>query len=143
VIFERLGDTLHPADQDAKDWLLSSQEGDRLTLEAVSREEVRTTQQGKAIEVYCRLLADALNAAGYDMKAFPWRQGLDVPWTQSAIKERFWKPTQDAMLGKKSSTQLQPKEVNVIYEAVDAAISDRTGVHVEFPNKDWGCPFGA
>lgn len=135
--FVRMGDTLHPADDEAVAWLVNAQEGDELHLAAGTR----TTQQRKAIEVYCRLLADALNAAGFDMRTFPWREGLSVPWTQTAIKEKFWKPTQDAMLGKESSTQLETKEVNVIYEAVDAAISSRTGVHVEFPSKD-GPPLG-
>ena len=105
----------------------------------------RTEQQQKAIEVYCRELAEALNDAGYEMKAFfkAASSKVDIPWTQESVKEILWKNVQkpatiseDFPEGKKSTTQLETMEVDRVYSILDRHISSSVGVHVEFPSEE-------
>lgn len=101
-----------------------------------SKDGTRTSKQQAAIEVYCRLLAEALNEAGYDMIAFPWREGVEVPWSQATVKDKLWRPLQEVVLGKKSTTKLDKPEVNEIYEILARDMARRCGVSVPFPSKD-------
>ena len=98
----------------------------------------RTDQQRKAIEVYCRELAEALNDSGYEMKAVLAVKHVDVPWTQERVKDVLWKPLQEIVTEdhKKSTTQLDISEVDRVYSILDRHISSNFGVHVEFPSKD-------
>ncbi len=132
MIFTRLGDTLHPADEEAKLWLLKSSEGDQIGLEA----KPRTPKQNSSLWKYCTQLAEALNAAGFDLRTFPFRDGLEIPFTKESVMSTFWRPIQDAMYDKESTRKLSTVEMQKVYEAVDRAISSRAGVHVEWPCLD-------
>ena len=125
-------DSIQPYDEEAAAYVANLQEGDMLEL----IESKRTGLQNKAMWVYCTKLAGALNAAGFDMRSFPFRDGLSIPWTKHSVMSVFWKPVQSASLGKESTRELNTKQVNQVYEAVDLAISQRTGVHVPFPCKE-------
>ena len=54
------------------------------------REKQRTTTQNKALHVYCGLVADALNDAGFDMRRFI-KPEIDIPWSMVSVKEHLWK----------------------------------------------------
>ena len=130
--FEVLGDTLHPSDDEAVAWLANAQERDAVELKAGTR----TNPQNNSIHLYCQLLADALNDAGYDMRTFPFKDGLSVPWSKDTVKRVFWIPVQESQVGTEHTRQLTTKEVNVVYEALDRAMSQKVGVHVEFPSRE-------
>jgi hypothetical protein len=132
VIFTRLGDTLHPADEEAKLWLLHAQEGDQIGLEA----KPRTPKQNSSLWKYCTLLAEALNAAGYDLRTFPFKDGLEIPFTKTSVMDVFWRNIQEAMYGTDSTRKLSTTDMQKVYEAVDRAISTRAGVHVEWPSME-------
>lgn len=95
----------------------------------------RTDQQRKGIEVYCKLLADAFNDGGYDMKAVLTHKAIDVPWKQDRIKDILWRSIQIALLNKESTTELDPNEVSQVYEVLDRWTSEKLGIHVEFPDR--------
>ena len=95
----------------------------------------RTSQQNKALHKYFTLLADELNAAGYDMRK-TLQESIDIPWTPTNIKSFLWKPVQEAMLEKESTTELTTKDIDMIYDVINKTIGERTGVHVPFPSKD-------
>ena len=97
---------------------------------------VRTVKQQAAIEVYCRELAEALNDAGYEMKAVLAVKHVDIPWTQERVKDVLWKPIQEAATDKKSTTQLDTMEVDRVYSILDRHISSNFGVHIEFPSEE-------
>jgi len=93
----------------------------------------RTPQQRKAIEVYCRKLADALNNAGYTVNDQVVLR-LPVSWTQENIKELMFKQIMTALYPEKeSTTQLDTDEVSEVYENLNLAVSERTGVSVAWP----------
>lgn len=97
----------------------------------------RTDQQRKAIEVYCRMLSQCLNIAGYDQrKVFDlMKDGVEIPWSKETAKDNLWKPVQDAMFKKKSTTELEPEEVNKVYEVLNRWTGEKLGITVEFPNR--------
>lgn len=135
--FVKFGDahevgSLQPADEEARIWLMQAKHNDEIELAAGRR----TPAQLRAIWLYCERLAEALNAAGFDQINYPFRDGLSIPFSKSSVMEIFFRPVMDALTGKKSTGALSIKEVNEIYEALDKAMSERTGVRVEFPSND-------
>jgi hypothetical protein len=101
-------------------------------------ERQRSGQQRKAIEVYCRELARALNDAGMDQRAVMahMREGFEIPWSQERVKDVLWREVQRAMLGKESTTQLSREEVAKVYEPLNRWTSSTLGVGVPFPERE-------
>lgn len=97
--------------------------------------EQRTIQQNKALHKYYRELAEALNAAGLDMKTVL-KPEIEIPWTQESVKNHLWRPVQKIMESKESTTELDTRDVSAIYDVVDRHIASKFGVHVEFPSDE-------
>ena len=92
----------------------------------------RTLKQNSALHLYFSNLAEELNDAGFDMKK---TIRVDIPWTPYTVKEYLWRPLQEAYLLKRSTTELdKQKEIDEVYDILNRVISERTGVHVPFPN---------
>ena len=100
------------------------------------RKRKATPKQRAAIEVYCRLLSEALNDAGIEMKTFFKVKVVDIPWSQARVKDLIWRQVQQPMTGKKSTRQLDVVEVSEIYNVVQRHIAENFGVHVEFPSEE-------
>ena len=95
--------------------------------------EPRTNQQNKALHLYFTLLAEALNAAGFDMKK---TIKIDIPWTAMTVKEYLWRPVMNTYLQKKSTTKLNKQvDIDEVWEIINREIGQRTGVFVEFPSR--------
>jgi len=98
--------------------------------------KARTVQQNKALHKYCELLAEALNDAGYEMKAVLAVKQVDIPWNKDRVKDVLWKPLQEAMTGKESTTELSTTDPSEIYNVLDRHISSNFGIHVEWPSEE-------
>lgn len=96
----------------------------------------RTAQQNKSLHKYCELLAEALNDAGYEMKAVLAVKSVDVPWSKDTVKEVLWRPIQEAVTGKSSTTELNTVEPSEVYAILDRHISQNFGVHIEWPSEE-------
>lgn len=92
----------------------------------------RTDQQNKALHKFFSLLADKMN-----------EQGLEIPhvihtsiwWTPHDVKERLWKPLQEAMYGKASTTELDKHwEIDKVYDQLMKILGERGVEFVDFPN---------
>lgn len=106
-----------------------------VTVEVIT-DKTRTKKQNSAMWKYCEKLARALNEAGYDMRTFPWKEGLSIPFSKTSCMEVFWRPVMDAMAGHESTTDQSTKDVQAVYLAVDRAISTKTGVTVAWPCRE-------
>lgn len=95
----------------------------------------RTSQQNKAINLYCRQLAEALDAAGYSVMEVM-RHDAEIPWSEELAKDLLWRTVQRAMFGKESTTELDKQEVSEVYEVVNRHIAQTKGVSVPFPSED-------
>ena len=92
----------------------------------------RTDLQRKAKHLYFKLLADALNDAGYTIRK-TLRNDFDLAWTPGAIKELIWRPVQEAMTGKVSTTEINTVEVSQIYEIINLNMAEKFGISIEWP----------
>lgn len=97
--------------------------------------EQRTIQQNKSIHKYFELLAEELNMAGLDMRIVL-KPSYQIWWTPESIKNNIWKPVQEAMYKKQSTTELTRKEVDKVYEQINYIIGEKWGVSVPFPSNE-------
>lgn len=93
----------------------------------------RTVQQNKALHVLFRLLANALNEAGLDMRK-TLKPGVEIPWGAKAVKEYLWRPVQQAQLQKNSTTELTTKEIDEVFDTLNRHLGEKFGLHVQFPS---------
>ncbi len=89
-----------------------------------TQEQVRTEQQQKALEVYCRKVAKFLNDRGLLMQAIVLNRVIKVRWTQDAVKDGIWRPLQIALTEKVSSTEPSPAQYPLIYEQMCAVLAE-------------------
>jgi predicted restriction endonuclease len=94
----------------------------------------RTDRQNRALHLFFRMVADELNAGGYDVQIVL-KEKLGVDWTPALVKEILWKTAQRWILQKKSTTELNKSEdITKIYEHLNRHISEKFGVHIPFPH---------
>ena len=110
----------------------AEQKGIRVKIET----GLRTHQQNNALQLYCRLLAEALNDAGYDMKKTLAKSASpDIPWTQDLVREIIWKRIQKATIGKSSTTLAKTNEYDKVYDVVNRFTATRFGISIPFPSR--------
>lgn len=95
----------------------------------------RTLSQNASCHLYFKLLADELNAAGYDVRK-TLKHDMAIPWNEKLVKELIWRTVQNAHMGDSSTTRLNTKQVSEIYEIINRYTAERFGVHVSFPEKE-------
>ena len=93
----------------------------------------RTPLQNKAEHKYFELLADALNAAGHDMR-HTLKEDIDIPWSKETVKEYLFKPIMKAMFDIDSTADLTTVQTNDVYEVLNRHTASKLGVSVEFPS---------
>ena len=95
----------------------------------------RTNAQNNSIHLYLEHVADALNREGHTLqdvvKAIKKAQ---IRPTKNALKEVVWKPLQEIILGKGSTTTLEKGEVDQVYEMMNAFIGREFQIHIPFPH---------
>ena len=102
---------------------------------SLSTGKQRTATQNASLHKYFTLLAEALNAAGYDMRR-TLKHDIDIPWTMEAVKEHLWKPLQEAMTKERSTAKVERKDYSMIYDVLSRHLSQKLGVFVSWPSKD-------
>lgn len=79
-----------------------------------------TRQQQKALHLFFRQLADTLNQNGLTMSVILQKFVLDIPATETNVKELIFRPLMEALYGKHSTTELLRKgEIDGIYDAIN------------------------
>lgn len=101
----------------------------------------RTDAQRKAIELYCRIVAQSLAQEGHTLQDVVAQiRRVEILPTQALIKEIVWNGISKAMLEKPSSTMLEKSEVTLVYEAMNKWLGQTFGIHVPFPTVDHDAP---
>jgi hypothetical protein len=93
----------------------------------------RTLKQNNTLHLYLSMLATELNDSGNDMRKVL-KPTVDIPWSTDTCKRFLWKPIQEVMMDKKSTTELTTDELDKIYKVLDRHVSEKCGIHVEFPS---------
>lgn len=130
--FRRVCGQLIPVCPEALALYHSLANGDVIDLE-VSVKRKRTHAQNASLHLWCKLMADALNAAGIDILSFPWKEGIELPWTKEEVKDRLWRPVQKAMTGEEHTSKATTLDYQAVYEVLNRKIASETGIHVPWP----------
>ncbi len=94
----------------------------------------RTGQQNRALHLYITKLAEALDESGHDM-----REVIKLPIKPTAenVKENMVRPVMIALYPEiKSTTDLDTKQMQELYEVLNRATGERLGIYVEWPCLD-------
>lgn len=94
----------------------------------------RTSQQRKALELYCKLLAESLNASGYDMRQVL-KPEIDIPWTQESVKNHIWRPIMKTMYNIDHTPDMTTDMVDKIHDVINRHLSKYIE-HVPFPSHE-------
>jgi hypothetical protein len=98
-------------------------------------DKLRTKKQNNALHKYLGLLSEALNEAGYDMRTVL-KPEVDIPWNKEMAKKFLWKPIQEVLTGKESTTEPTTVEYQEVYKVLDKHISEKFGIHIEWPHDE-------
>ena len=97
----------------------------------------RTLTQSNALHLWFRQVAEAMNDKGVDMQALMKAKKVSVPVTETIVKEVIWQPIEEVMIGEKSTTKLETKDVSMIYDVLNKHLAENfDGLHVPFPSYD-------
>ena len=91
----------------------------------------RTSKQNNAIHASLRRLARSLNDAGYGV-AHPLKPELEIPYTESSVKELLLKPIMKAMYDADSTSKLDTEQVGKVMGVMLNRVAELTGVVEEF-----------
>lgn len=92
----------------------------------------RTLRQNRGIHAYLTEVAEQLAAGGHDMKTIL-KEGVPIEPTLQLVKKYMWMPVQFAITGKSESTsELNRKEVNEVYEQLAKLLVEKYGIDIRF-----------
>lgn len=96
----------------------------------------RTDTQNRSMHLLFTQIAEALDREGHTVqdvtKAI---KRAEIRITPEIVKEVIWKPLQEVMYGKKSTTELEKHEVDRVYEVLNFWLAQNfNGLHVPFPS---------
>ncbi len=94
-----------------------------------------TRRQQKAMHLYFRMLANALNEGGYTVPVVL-RKAVEIDWNETLIKEIVWRGVQKKKIGKESTTKLTREELDSVFEEINRFFGQEFGVHVPFPSEE-------
>lgn len=96
--------------------------------------EKRTLNQNAALHLFFEHLAQTLNDGGFTVQLVL-QQRPEVEWNKDLIKKLLWRPFQQAVLGKESTTELRKREdIDKVYDELNRFVSQFFGTTVEFPS---------
>lgn len=101
--------------------------------------ETRTSQQRKALWLWCGQCAEAMNEKSFDMRAII-RQDVEIAWSKDSFMEYIFKPLMKVKFNKKSTNELlKSGEMDDIIDIIVKLIAERTKGEVIvpiFPSQD-------
>ena len=95
--------------------------------------KTRTNQQNRSLHLFCKQVADELNAAGLDMEK-TLKHGTAVPWTMELVKALIWSVVQEAITGEAATSKQKRDAYGQVYEIVNRHLGSTFGVHVAWPS---------
>lgn len=96
----------------------------------------RSSQQNRALHLLFQNIAFELNRIGVEF-TYNGIKGMEIQttYTPEIVKEFIWKPLQNALLKKESTTQLTTQDINMIFEILGKWFSEK-GVVIDFPSAE-------
>jgi len=92
----------------------------------------RSLKQNAALHLYFEKVGETLNEAGLDMRKVL-KPEINIPWTKQTVKDFLWRPVQQIMVKKESTTELDRTEIDPIFDTVNRHLS-KFGIRQPFPS---------
>ena len=93
----------------------------------------RTPRQNNSMHLWFEEVARELNDRGIDMRVLV--KDLQVSHTKESVKG-IWKAIAEAKYGKESTTQLDSKEIDEIYDEMNRLLAMHD-IHISFPSNEY------
>ena len=95
----------------------------------------RTELQNRALHLYFEWVARELQNQGQTMQDVVKKLTFtEITPTKNSVKEMIWRPIQETVVSKKSTTELSKHEVSEIYDIISMFLSKQFGISLPFPN---------
>jgi len=107
-----------------------------LMLDQKAIKDTVSSVQFRALHLFFKWLAEALNEAGIDFQYHDLINEVPVSimYTKELVKERIWKPIQKTMFDIDSTKDLETRMINDILDVLTLWFAER-GIPIKFPNK--------
>ena len=104
-------------------------------LKVTKTRKNRTIKQNRALHLLFKHIAIELNRLGLTFN-YTGLKGLEMemPYTESLVKETIWRPIQITMFEIESTIDLITSQINSILDVLTKFFGDR-GVQINFPSK--------
>lgn len=97
----------------------------------------RSNRQNKALHTYLTLIARELENQGQTMNGVVKLLGtIEIPPTKESVKTIIWKPIQNTLYSKKSTTELTTAEVTKVYEVMSQFLANQFQISIPFPSEE-------
>lgn len=97
------------------------------------RTDKRSVLQNRSLHLFCKQVAEALNAKGLGVTAV---LKPEIQFSTITIKELLYKPILTALRGKESTTMINTQEMSDVYDIMNKALSEKFDLHVPFPSQE-------
>ena len=96
----------------------------------------RSSQENRALHVLFQNIAYELNRLGL-VFTFRGIKGMEIAttYTPDIVKNFLWKPLQDALVKKESTTQLTHNDIGLIFEILGKWFAEN-GIEISFPSME-------
>jgi hypothetical protein len=101
----------------------------------IEPDQNRSGKQNSALQVYCGLVAKALNDSGQERRLKTPAGEAMVPWNKDSVREHYWRPLQIAITGEVSTTAATRKQYPEIYDVMNRHLGESKGIHLPWPVK--------
>lgn len=98
-----------------------------------NEDKQRTLKQNRALHLMFTQLADELNDHGLDMRK-TLKPEIDIPWSGKTIKEYLWRPIMKAQLNIESTTEMNTKDIDKVFDTINKHLAEKFGLEIEFPS---------
>src|SRR5688572_26314644 len=105
-------------------------------MNATDNTPKRTDRQNRSIHAYLNMIAHELQNQGQTLQDVVKKVSFaEITPTTQSLKEILWRPIQETVVGKKSTTELSTAEVNQVYEIISMFLSKQFGISLPFPDE--------
>lgn len=103
--------------------------------DAVIKESTITPRQRRSLELWLRMVAEALNESGSSVQLVLSKK-MDIEWSHDLVKELLWRPAQEAIALVTSTKDLPKQEkIDLIRDHLMRHLGEKFGLeHIDWPH---------
>lgn len=99
--------------------------------------KTRTARQNRALHLYCGMVAEALNENDFTLQLVLEKSRAEIDWNQDMVKRVIWCEVQGAITNNDKTSKAKTDHYGVVYDHVNRFLSDKFGISVPWPCRDF------